>query len=151
MEKAPGATIISADIVLPGRVTSGEAFAYDLVGITTKGYDFDGRMLFQVVMLLEPERMGLESPGCLGGYSVVGTLFVLTDSAPIPELLEAISGSLPPGNNNVLGVSTLPHNRGVIAHVLSRSSRGAQEAIFAVWAATRRLLLGEGLPELRKY
>lgn len=151
LEKAPGATLISADILLPGRVAAGEAFAYDVLGMTTRGRDLEGRLRFQDVMLLEPARMGLQAPGCLGGFSVVGSLFVLTDAVPVAKLLDAVSESLLPGTDSVLGASALPNGCGVVARVLSRCSRGAQESISTVWATARRLLLGEGLPELRKY
>lgn len=151
LEKAPGATIISADIILPGRVASGEAFDYDLVGLATRGRDLEGRLLFQDVMLLEPGRTALEAPGCQGGFTVVGSLFVLTDEVPISGLIEAVSESLLPGTECALGVSALPNDCGLVARVLGRSSRSAQEAISKVWASVRRLLLGGGMPELRKY
>jgi urease accessory protein len=151
LEKAPGATLLAWDILLPGRVAAAEAFAYDVVGIATTGRALDGTLLFRDVMLLEPGRRDPRTLGLLGPYPVVGSLFVLSDAVPAAALAEAMAAAVPPGPAVALGASTLPNGSGAVARVLSTTAAGAQQALAAAWAAVRRPLLGEGLPALRKY
>jgi urease accessory protein len=150
LERAPGATLVGWDILLPGRVAAAEAFDYDVVYLNTRGEDLEGQCLFQDVMLLEPGRRRPGAIGLLGPYAVVGSLFVLCDATHVHQLVDTLAG-MSVERDTLLGATALPNRSGAMARVVSSTTAGAQKALVAAWAAARTLLVGEGLPELRKY
>ncbi len=151
LERAPGSTLIAADILLPGRVAHGEAFAYDAVSLVVRGQGPDGKLLFRDAMLLEPGRRSPRSPGLLGPYSVVGSLFVLSENTAVPALVDALASASTTDGDTVIGATALPNDCGAMMRVLSRTSAGAQAALRAAWATARHLYLGDEMPDLRKY
>jgi len=153
LERAPGATILAGEILLPGRVASGESFAYDTVCFTTRGVNpcFDRIPRFQDTLLIEPARRDPHTIGLFGPYSVVGTLFVLSDAVPVTTMVDALASTADQGRDVALAATVLPNESGAMARVLSTTSAGAQKALTAAWTAARHLILGEGMPELRKY
>lgn len=169
LERAAGGTLLAWDILLPGRVASGEAFAYDIVCLRARGLAAAERTgsescqtdeqtasipllpSFQDTLLLEPAQRDPHATGVLGPFSVIGTLYVLTDAVPVNTLVAALGDAAPAEPETVLGASALPNEAGALARVLGTSSSGVQRALLAAWACVRRLLLGGGLPDLRKY
>jgi len=151
LEKAAEATLVAWDVLLPGRVSSGESFAYDVVCLATRAQDLEGRVLCQDVMLLEPRRITPMVTGVLGPYVALGALFVLSEAVRVSTLVDALASSLPSQRDVILGASALPNNSGAMVRVLGTTATRTLRALAAAWAAARQLLLGEGLPEQRKY
>jgi len=77
LSAAEDATVILGEVLLPGRVAHDEVHAYDLCWAETEAHDLDGTLLFADSMRLRPGHVGdPRSPGVLGGYDVVATLYV---------------------------------------------------------------------------
>ena len=85
---AEDATVILGEILLPGRVAHGEVHAYDLYWAETEARDRRGALLFADTTRLRPGRVGdPRSPGVLGGYDVVATLYVMCSRVSPPDLV----------------------------------------------------------------
>jgi urease accessory protein len=144
------ATVILAEVLLPGRVARGEIHAYDLYWAETEARRPDGTLLFADVLRLRPtEGGGLRSLGLLGGSDVVATIYVVTQRASAAELVELIRQALA-GDDVLAGVSELPNGCGASARLLGPTSKAVRAAVTTAWDAARLALLGVPTPDLRK-
>src|SRR5262245_9612242 len=143
-------TVIMGELLLPGRVARGEIHGYDLYRADTEARRPNGTPLFADVLRLRPaDGGGPRSIGLLGGSDGIATLYVVTQWAPAPELVELLRHAL--GGCAVLaGVSELPNGCGVSARILGRTSRSVRTALTSAGNAAWRALLGAPLPDLRK-
>ena len=80
------ATMIYSEVIVPGRVASGEAFEYDICYIKTVGRNQMGRSRFIDTVKLEPRRENLRASGILGGFLVLGTIYVVTKESYVNDL-----------------------------------------------------------------
>ncbi|WP_432163613.1 urease accessory protein UreD [Streptomyces tendae] len=148
---APDATVIMGEILLPGRVAHDEAHAYDLCWMETEVRSPDGTLLFTDTVRLRPG--GLDdprSPGLLGEYDVVATMYVVASRMPLPDLVLLLRGALAEVPDVLAGVTELPAACGAAVRVLGHTSRSVQTAMHAAWDRTRVSLLGASAPDLRK-
>jgi len=146
----PDATVILAELLLPGRVARGEIHAYDLYWAETEARRPDGTLLFADLLRFRPtEGEGPQSLGLLGGRDVVATLHVVTQRVPAAELVEPLRQAMT--DYGVLaGVSELPNECGASARVLGTTSKAVRAALTSAWNAARLALLGVPAPDLRK-
>src|SRR5262249_62247599 len=110
----------------------------------------DGTLLFSDVLRLRPaEGNGPRSIGLLGGSDVVAMLYVVTQRAPAPDLVEVLRHALAP-RDVLAGVSELPNGCGVSARILGPTSKAVRSALTNAWNAVRLVLLGPPAPDRRK-
>ena len=146
----PDATVILAEVLLPGRVARGEIHAYALYWTETEARRPDGTLLFADVLRLRPtEGGGPRSLGLLGGSDVVAPLYVVAQGVPAAELVELIRQALA-GGDVLAGVSELPNGCGASARLLGPTSKTVRAALTSAWNAARLALLGTPAPDLRK-
>jgi urease accessory protein len=145
------ATLIAAEILVPGRIASGEAFGFDVVCFVTRGHDQAGRLTFQDTLLLQPRNADPRSLGLLGGHHVIASMFVLTDAVAPKDLIDTLPIWTGRDRETLLTATALPNDAGVLVRVLSATTPGAQAAIETAWAVVRKRILGAELPHLRKY
>lgn len=146
----PEATVILAEVLLPGRVARGELHAYDLYRAVTEAYRPDGTLLFADTLRLCPtEGEGPRSLALLGGNDVVATLHVVTQREFPKELVELLRHALA-GGEVLAGVSELPNGCGASARLLGPTSKSVRAALTKAWSAARLALLGAPAPDLRK-
>src|SRR5262249_55000525 len=117
----------------------------------TRGQDAAGGLTFQDTLLLQPQVADPRARGLLGGYNVVASMFVLTDSVVGADLFETMRTWAGRGRETVLTATTLPNDAGMLVRPLSPTASGAQAAIETAWAIVRKRVLGSELPHLRKY
>ncbi|MGA8842193.1 MAG: urease accessory protein UreD, partial [Nitrososphaeraceae archaeon] len=72
------ATVVYSEIIVPGRVASGEAFEYDICYIKTVAKDNFDKLRFIDAFKLEPKRENLKSFGIMGNLDTVSSLYILT-------------------------------------------------------------------------
>jgi urease accessory protein len=144
------ATVILAELLLPGRVARGELHAYDLYCAETEARRPDGKLLFADVIRLCPlEGRGPRSLALLGGRDVLATLYVITQRRQPDDLVELLRDAVS-GEDVLAGVSALPNDCGVSARLLGGTSRVVRTALTETWDAARQALLGAPAPDLRK-
>jgi urease accessory protein len=151
LSAAEDATVILGEVLLPGRVAHDEVYAYDLFWAETEVHDLDGTLLFADTMRLRPGHVGdPRSPGVLGGYDVVATLYVVCSRMAPPDLVALLREALAEVPDVLGGATELPAGRGAAVRMLGHTSRAVQAAMHTVWNRARTPLLGAPAPDLRK-
>ncbi|MEV4347195.1 urease accessory protein UreD [Actinoplanes sp. NPDC049596] len=148
---ADDATVILGEILLPGRVAHGEAHAYDLFWAETEVRDPGGAPILADTLRLRPGQADdPRSPGVLGGYDVLGSLYVIAPGSTGDELVDLLRKALAGAPDVLAGVTELPAGRGAGLRLLGPSSKAVQAAMRLGWDRIRTHLLGSPTPELRK-
>lgn len=148
---AEDATVILGETLLPGRVAHGEEHVYDVYWAETECQRPDGTLLFADTLRLRPGEVGApRSPGVLGEYDVVATLYVMCARVAPPELVELLRGALATCPDVLAGASELPGACGAAVRMLGMTSRAVQAAMRITWNAARTALLDAPAPDLRK-
>jgi urease accessory protein len=146
----PTASVILGETLLPGRTAYGEQHAYSLFWSTTEASTPDGTLLFSDTLRFEPLTAPLNTPGRLGPYMVLATLYIITrrsEASSLADLLQAAFAARP---EIVAGVSALPNNSGVSIRILGPTSHTVGAAFQAAWNAARLAVLGVPAPDRRK-
>ncbi|MFC6905985.1 urease accessory protein UreD [Halalkalicoccus tibetensis] len=141
-----GGTLLFTDVVVPGRLARGERFAYDRYRSRFHAEAPNGTPLLRDDIDLAPDDRSPESPGVLGEYAVVGSLYALGIDGP-ESLTDAIHDRLA-GEAHV-GVTLAPDDRGVIVRALADRRAPVTDALRGAWAAVREANLGSEIPEAR--
>lgn len=148
---ADDATVILGEILLPGRTARDEVLAYDVYWAETEACDPHGVLLFSDRLQLRPGELDdPRSPGMLGGYEVLASLYVISPRMSPPVLVTALRESLAGIPDVLAGVTELPAGRGAAVRILGRTSRAVQAAMHGAWERARIGLLGAPAPNLRK-
>ncbi len=146
----PDATIIFGDTLLPGRIARGEAHAYALYYTDTEVRTPDGKLLFADRLRLEPFLALPRSPGLLGGYDVLATLYVVTRKSPAGALVERLHHCLAAQQEVLAGASELPNGCGAVVRILGPTSAALAAAMRAAWNEARLAVVNLPAPDLRK-
>ena len=147
------ATMIYSEIIVPGRVASGEAFNYDICYIKTVGRNQLGKTRFIDTVKLEPRRENLRAKGNLGNLHVVGTIYIVTKEGYINDLNHQIDQniSLLEGKRKLsCGSSILPARQGIIIRILGNSAEDVKKMIFKVIGIARKQIVGASFSGIRK-
>jgi urease accessory protein len=143
-----GGRAIVAETVAPGRVASGEAFAYGSLSLTTR-IELDGRETAVDSLVLEPGAADPRRPGVLGEHAYLVSLFAIgpTDAE---RLAGRMADELARVRQCLSATAVLPSGAGVLARVLAPTAIPARRALAAAWSAARLELAGVPLPPRRK-
>lgn len=147
---APTATLILGEILLPGRVAHGERHVYTLYHSDLEASRPDGTLLFADRIHFTPQQAPLRSPGRLGAYEVLGSLYFVTQQMSARELAQRLRTYLAAQADVLVGVSELPNECGVFVRMLGMSSLPVKEVFRMAWNEARMALLGAPAPDLRK-
>jgi urease accessory protein len=147
------ATMIYSEVIVPGRVASGEAFEYDICYIKTVGKNHLGRPRFIDTVKLEPKNENPKAEGILGNMKVVGTIYVVTKESYVNALQYEISEKI-----KILeirgkisgGTSILPARQGIIVRILGNSAEDVKNIIFEVVGIARKQIVGASFSPIRK-
>jgi urease accessory protein len=144
------ASAILGETLLPGRVAHGEAHAYTLYYTDLEVSTPSGALLFADRIVLEPAASPTQSPGRLGPYDVLATLYVVSRQVPPPDLVAALRAALAPEDSVLAGVSELPNGCGAAVRLLGPTSRAVKRAVDLAWNSARLMLIGVPAPDRRK-
>lgn len=145
----PEGAMILAETVTPGRVASGETFRYRSLSLSTRIARHDAREAIDR-LVLQPDELNPRSPGMLGSYSHLVSLFAVGPEDDAEPLAGSISDALEDVPGCLAATSILPSGSGVLARILAPSSIPAQRALRAAWGAARLGLAGAHPPRSRK-
>lgn len=141
-----GGTLLLSDVVVPGRLARGERFAYDRYHSRLRVDAPNGTSLLYDTLDLAPGERSPESPGTLGEYAVVGTLYALgiTDPGTVADSIhDRFNGEAH------AGVTRAPDDQGVIVRALADRRAPVTDALRGAWATVREAELGSAIPEAR--
>lgn len=145
IDLAAGAGLMFLESLAPGRVASGEAFAFDSLEWDT-GVQWDGKPILRERYTLSPDSPGVRSLRTLwdpGYYASVVVIHPRLSPTQFPEL-----SGLPTADGVVAGVSALRQG-GAIVKFLARTSPALRQAVERL-RVTVYQLSGEELPSLRR-
>lgn len=143
-------TMIYSEMIVPGRVASGESFQYDICYMKVLAKNQKDTLRFIDVAVLEPKRRNLKTVGILGAFDVLGSTYILTKADHVKELRDDINSSLQKFRHISGGASILPHNSGVIVRKLGNVASDIRNAIYEIIKITRRTILNASFSGIRK-
>jgi urease accessory protein len=144
------ATMVYSEIIVPGRVASGESFEYDICYMKALAKNQKGRIRFIDIAMLEPKKRNLKTLGILGSFDVVGSMYILTMAKYVAELNEAINSSVQKFFKISGGATILPYNSGVLVRMLGSVASDLRNAMYEVIRITRKIILNASFSGIRK-
>ena len=144
------ATMIYSEIVVPGRVASGESFEYDICYLKAVGVNQNNHLRFTDIAILEPRKRNPNQLGVLNGHSSFGSVYLLCPGRFIKSIKEQINSTLSNNHEVIGGASILPYDSGMIVRMLGNGASDLRAAIFEVVRITRRSILNAEFSRIRK-
>jgi len=145
------ATMIYSEMLVPGRVASGESFEYDICYIKTIARNQVGKLRFMDVIKLEPKKEDLRVEGILGKFDVVGTVYIITREFYIKDLQQEINAKIARLEGALSGgASILPAKQGIIVRILGKTAGDVRNMIFEALRISRYQIIGAQFSGIRK-
>lgn len=143
-------TMIYSEMMVPGRVASGESFQYDICYMKALAKNQKDKLRFIDIAILEPKKRNLKTLGILDTFDVVGSTYILTKADYVKELKDEINSGLHNFAHISGGASILPYNSGVIVRMLGNVASDLRYAIYEIIKITRRIILNASFSGIRK-
>jgi urease accessory protein len=144
------ATMVYSELLVPGRVASGESFDYDICYLKTNARNQDGELRFIDIAILEPKKRILKNSGVLENFDVVGTVYILAPANHIKELNSLINSMIESYPKVYGGATILPNSSGVMVRLLGPFASDVRDVIIEVARITRREILDAPFSRIRK-
>lgn len=137
-----GACVIVRDLLAPGRLARGEAFAYHAYDTSLGITEASGQVLLYDHLRLRPGEQALDGVGMFEGYHYLGTLYALREGNPVAAaVFEQVQALLAAQAGLLGGVTQLAHG-GLAVRLLGHDHASVQQALQGIWDLVRRALLG---------
>ena len=143
-------TMVYSEILVPGRVGSGESFEYDICYLKTSAKNQDGDLRFIDIALLEPKKRSIKNFGVLEGFDVVGTVYILTEKKFIRELNDQTNSIIESLPKIYGGATILPNNSGVMVRILGPFASDVRNVIYEIVRISRKVILNAEFSAIRK-
>jgi urease accessory protein len=142
-------TMIYSEMLVPGRVGSGESFEYDICYLKANAKNQNGELRFIDIAMLEPKKKSIRNFGVLEGFDVVGTVYILTETKYVRELNDQINSKIE--SLKIYGGATiLPSNSGVMIRLLGAFATDVRNVIYEVVRICRKVILNVSFNTIRK-
>jgi urease accessory protein len=143
-------TLVYSEVVVPGRVAHGESFDYDVCYLKTLARNQNDELTFVDIARLIPKAGSLKTLGILGDYDVFGTIYIVTCKKYLEELRSAVNLARERFPNVSAGVTTLPHDSGILVRVLGNRADEIKTFNYEVVTVVRKLVLDAPFSGVRK-
>jgi urease accessory protein len=143
-------TMVYSEMLVPGRVGSGESFEYDICYLKANAKNQNGELRFIDIAMLEPKKKSIRNFGVLEGFDVVGTVYILTESKYIRELNDQINSMIESLPKIYGGATILPNNSGVMIRLLGAFATDVRNVIYEVVRICRKVILNVSFSAIRK-
>lgn len=143
-------TMVYSELLVPGRVGSGESFEYDICYMKTNAKNQNGDLRFIDIAILEPKKRNIKNFGVLEGFDVVGTVYILTETKYIRELNDQINSMIEALPKIYGGATILPNNSGVMIRLLGPFATDVRNVIYEVVRIARKIILNVSFSGIRK-
>jgi urease accessory protein len=143
-------TLIYSEMLVPGRVGSGESFEYDICYLKTNAKNQNGNLRFIDTAILEPKKRNLKNFGVLEGFDVFGTVYLLSNTIYVKELNDLINTMIESAPRVHGGATILPNSSGVMIRLLGSFASDVRNAIYEVVRISRRVILNATFSGIRK-
>ena len=143
-------TMVYSEMLVPGRVGSGESFEYDICYLKANAKNQNGELRFIDIAMLEPKKKSIRNFGVLEGFDVVGTVYILTETKYIRELNDQINSMIEALPKIYGGATILPKNSGVMIRLLGAFATDVRNVIYEVVRICRKVILNVSFTAIRK-
>ena len=143
-------TMVYSEILVPGRVGSGESFEYDICYLKTSAKNQNGDLRFIDIALLEPKKRNIKNFGVLEDFDVVGTVYILTEEKYIRGLNDQINSMIESLPKIYGGATILPNNSGVMVRLLGPFAGDVRNVIYEIVRISRKVILNAEFSAIRK-
>ena len=133
-------TLVYSEIIVPGRVAMGELFDYDICYLKSSGRN-DNQILFNDSCILEPKKHEITIPLILGNYTILATVYIITDKENTVNLKDKINSDFQTNDEVKGGLSVLPNDTGLCVRILGNSSEEIRTTIYNIAKIVRRQIL----------
>ncbi|KKM88718.1 hypothetical protein LCGC14_1255950 [marine sediment metagenome] len=144
------ATCLYSEILLPGRVTSGESFLYEIFYSRFQATNLSGNFRCIDHMVFSPKQSNPKSLGIMGNWEVVANLYLLTKKIESRKLNDEIENTIQNTDNVCFASCALPRLDGIIIRILGKKSNDVVTVCRQIWNIIRIKLHGKPAPDLRK-
>ena len=144
------ATMIYSEMIVPGRVASGESFEYDICYMKAVGSNQAGQLRFTDIAILEPKKRNINQLGVLNDRSVIGSVYLLCPSSVVKPIINEINSTLTSNNDVLAGASVMPYSSGMIVRLLGDGASALRAAIFDIIRISRKSILNAEFSGIRK-
>jgi urease accessory protein len=144
------ASLLYSEIIVPGRVASGESFEYDICYMKTLGTNQNRKLRFTDIAKLEPKKSNLKSLGILGDFDVMGNMYILSKTKYVSELNNEIDSHIQKLSHISGGASVMSYNSGIIIRMLGSVASDIRNAIYQIIRLTRKIILNVSFSGIRK-
>jgi urease accessory protein len=141
-----GATLFWWEVTAPGRLASGELFAFERLRVQAEIYAAE-RPILREDYVLEPARQELSAPVRMFGYSHMASFCAVQEGRPagfwrgLEENLSAIAGARTSPGHAVWGASALVSD-GILVRGLTAGGRSIHATLVEFWRAARIAITG---------
>jgi urease accessory protein len=127
----PGARLALLDVLAPGRLARGEAYAFERYAMRLDIYSATGCLLAAERALLEPSRRHMAAPGMFGDTPVVGSLYILGQGVDVERGCALVARC----GDGRLGAAPLPNECGLLVRALGHAPSQVRGALLDLWGA----------------
>lgn len=145
-----GACVLWQEILAPGRLARGEAFAYRDYRAALRILDRHGQLLVYERTRLQPLCGSVASLGVFEGYAYLGTCYAVVEGTTLPESLVEHLHGLFTARPRLIGSATHLEHGGIAIRVLGADHTTVAQAMQTVWDVLRWHILGQPAITLRK-
>jgi urease accessory protein len=143
-------TMIYSEILVPGRVSSGESFEYDICYLKASAKNQKGDLRFIDIALLEPKKRNIKDFGILEGFDVIGSVYILAEEKYIRRLNDQINSAIESLPKIYGGATILPNNSGVMVRLLGPFASDIRDIIYEIVRISRKVILNAEFSRIRK-
>jgi urease accessory protein len=146
---AGSATLLAAEILLPGRKYHGEGelFEYDVYSSALTATRPDDTPLFTEKLVAEPSRRSVRHAGAMGKFDVLANVTLVTPRHHADWIFDrAATGS---DTQCMAGASRLPGDAGLSYKVIGEATEPVKSKVRDFWALVRQRVLGAPIPRAR--
>src|ERR687885_2801291 len=144
------ATMMYAEMIVPGRVASGESFEYDICYMKALAKNQNNVLRFIDVAVLEPKKRSLSILGILSKFSVLGNMYILTKTKYLAQLITEINCVLQNFSNISGGATVLPRDSGILIRILGEVAQDIRVVMYEIIGITRKIILNASFSGIRK-
>ena len=144
------ATMIYSEILVPGRVASGEKFEYDICYNKTVATNHAAKLRFIDVLKLMPKKDNFKARGIMENFSILGNVYILAKVDHAKFLKEEINSIVKNIRKIQGGASILPDRHGVAVRLLGNTTEHVKDVVYEILNVSRRTILGGSFSKMRK-
>lgn len=145
---APGATLLYAEIIQPGRKHHHpeECFGAAVISMALDVARPGGDALFTEKLLIEPQRFAMRQTGVMGPFDAFGNVLLCTPKEKAERIWQRVGADVDSAGGLAFGACRLPNDAGLLFKVLGRETAPVKAKVREFWGVAREETAGACVP-----